>query len=372
MSARPRITFLDLKRAAAGQRAQLEGAITRVLSSGQFILGAELAAFERELAAIAGIEHAVGVASGTDAVEISLRALGIGPGDEVITQANTCVATISAIVRGGAKPVLCDVDRISATMDPESLCAAATNRTRAVVPVHLYGQCADMVAISAVTEGLGISIVEDCAQALGARSPVAPAGSHGALGAFSFYPTKNLGALGDAGAVVTADDELAARARRLRTYGQNNSGTSTENGVNSRLDELQAAILRVRLPRLEEAMTRRRAIAAHYDAAILNTPVIPIARLPWHEPAFQLYVVRAPRRKTFIAELSRRGVQTMIHYATPVHEVPAYRSLSEGSIPLANSEALAREVVSLPLYPELSDAEVEYIADAVREAVVHR
>ncbi len=363
------VGFFDLNRAVAAQRVAIETAIRRVIDSGWFILGTEAEAFEREFAAAVGVEHAIGVGSGTDAIELSLRALAIEPGSEVITQANTCIPTVAAIARAGGKPVLCDADRASGTMDPELLAAAITNRTRAVVVVHLYGGCADMTAITALSKEAGIPLVgKDCAQALGARTPEGIAGSHGTLGAFSFYPTKLLGALGDAGAILTADGDLARRARRLRTYGQAEPGISVDEGVNSRLDELQAAILRSRLPGLGSALARRRAIAAHYDEALRDTPVTPLARFAGHEPAFQLYVVRTTRRVEFVEKLERGGVQTNVHYPVAVHEHPAYRSLADGPSSLTNAEALAREVVSLPLYPELTDAEVEHVATVARGA----
>jgi dTDP-4-amino-4,6-dideoxygalactose transaminase len=367
-SAKTRISFADLGRAAAEQRAELETAISRVLDSGRFILGEEGYAFERELARALGADHAVGVASGTDAIELALRALGIGQGCEVITQASTCVPTVAAIARCGATPVLCDVDLASATMDPASLAEAVSASTRAVLPVHLYGQCADMEAIGKLARDRRLAVVEDCAQALGARSPGGAAGTLGDAGAFSFYPTKNLGALGDAGAVVTADVGLAERIRSLSRYGRSPQGLSVEEGVNSRLDELQAAVLRARLPALEAANSRRRAIAAYYDEALAGTAVSPLARLSGHRVVFHLYVVRTTRRETFVDGLKRRGVETMVHYPAAVDEHPAYRALADGPTSLANAHVLAREVVSLPLYPELTDDEVEYVGTAARSA----
>jgi dTDP-4-amino-4,6-dideoxygalactose transaminase len=348
----------------AQSRGELNAAISRVLDSGQFVLGEENRAFERAFAAMCGVPHVVGVASGTDAIEVALRALEVRRGDEVITQANTCVPTIAAIVRAGAQPVLCDPDLGTAIMDVESLEAAISPRTRAVVPVHLYGQCGDMERIVALAADRGLAIVEDCAQAVGARSRIGAAGAHGELGGFSFYPTKNLGAFGDAGAVITSDPELASRAARVRQYGESRPRWSVEEGINSRLDELQAAVLLTRLGRLAASNERRRAIAAHYDAALADTEVDPLARLVGNEHVFHLYVVRAPRRSAFVAELGRHGVETMLHYPTPIHGHPAYAELGNGGVSLENAERLAREVVSLPLYPELTDAEVEHVAAA--------
>jgi dTDP-4-amino-4,6-dideoxygalactose transaminase len=358
------VAFADLARGIRAQRADLDAAAARVLDSGWLVLGPEVEAFEAEFAQWLGAGVAVGVASGTDAIELALRALDVGPGDEVVTQANTCVPTVAAIERAGATPVLCDVAPESGRIDVDSLRAALTPRTRAVVPVHLYGQCADM---DAVLE-LDVPVIEDCAQAHGARWRGRTAGTMGALAAFSFYPTKNLGALGDGGAVVTGDEALAERLRRLRTYGQADRYRHVERGVNSRLDELQAALLRVRLAALDAGNQRRRQIAARYDEALAGAAVQPLARAPEGEHAFHLYVVRTADRDAFRQELSDRGVGTLIHYPEPVHGHEPYRALGERGVPLRGAEQLAREVVSLPMYPELTDAEVEHVAEAARAA----
>jgi dTDP-3-amino-3,4,6-trideoxy-alpha-D-glucose transaminase len=363
-----RVGFANLARAVARQRDELDAAVARVLDSGCFVLGAEVRAFEHAFAAVCGVPHAVGVGSGTNAIEVALRAVGVGRGDEVITQANTCVPTVAAIACSGATPVLCDVDLGTATMDVESLDTAISPRTRAVVPVHLYGQCADMEGIMPWAADRGLAIVEDCAQSVGARSRVGLAGTHGELGAFSFYPTKNLAALGDAGAVISSDAELATRARQARQYGEAPPRWSVEEGINTRLDELQAAVLLTRLTHLAEANARRRAIAIRYDAALADSDVAPLARLAGHDHVFHLYVVRAPRRDAFVAELGRRGVDTMVHYPAPIHAHPAYQTLDRRGVSLENAERLAREVVSLPLYPELTDAEVEHVAEAAGAA----
>lgn len=362
------VAFTNFHRLVAEVRPEIDAALARVFDSGVFVLGEEGLAFERELASVCGVEHAIGVASGTDAIEIALRALDIGPGDEVITQANTCVPTVAAIVRAGASPVLCDVNSVTGTMSPESLASAVSPKSRGVIPVHLYGQCADMQGISEVARAHALRIVEDSAQALGALGSGRAAGGHGAFGAFSFYPTKNLGALGDAGAIVCSDFDLAVRVRRLRQYGQIGTGECVLRGVNSRLDELQAAILRARLPGLRANNDRRRRIAAEYDAALAGTAAAPLGRLSDSVHVFHLYVVRTGRRDVFVDELHRRGVETRIHYPLPVHGHPAFRSLGGRSVSLQNAERLSREVVSLPLYPELTDAEVEYVANAARAA----
>lgn len=361
------VPFVDLRREDAAIRAELDAAIGRVLDSGRFLLGEEGRAFEREFAAAMGAGHAVGVASGTDAVELALRAVGVGPGDEVVTQANTCVPTVTGIVRAGGTPVLCDVDPSSAVMDLDSLAAAIGERTRAVVPVHLYGQCADTEAIAELCEPRGIPVVEDCAQAHGASLRGRSAGTIGAAAAFSFYPTKNLGALGDGGAVVTGDEDIAARLRLLRHYGQTDRYRHGSFGVNSRLDEIQAAVLRAKLPHLAEWTEQRREIAARYAAALRDTPVEPLAELEDRRHVFHLYVVRAPDRDRLQADLQDRGVATLIHYPIPIHRQPPFAALAaDGS--LENSEALCASVLSLPLFPGLTDEEVEQVATAAVEA----
>ena len=359
------VPFANFPRSVEAVRGDLEAAVRRVLDSGWFVLGPEGEAFEREFGEAAG-GHAVGCANGTDAIELALRALEIGPGDEVVTQANTCVPTVAAIERAGATPVLCDVEPEAGTMDPVSLAGALSSRTRAVVPVHLYGQPADVDAVAAVAGD--VPIVEDCAQAHGATLRGRPVGTMGRLGGFSFYPTKNLGALGDGGAVVTQDPELDVRLRLLRTYGQTDRYRHEVPGVNSRLDEVQAAILRVRLRSLANGTARRRSIAAAYAEAMRDTGVRPLAMLPEREHVFHLFVVRAPRRDVFQEALRRAGVATLVHYPRPIHGHPPYVSLGDGPVPLQISERLASEVVSLPIYPELTDGEVEHVAAAARDA----
>lgn len=358
-----RVRFLDLRRSFEAQRDLLEAATARVMDSGHVILGPEVEAFESEYSSWLGARHTVGVASGTDALELALRALDVGPGDEVVTQANTCVPTVAAIERAGATPVLCDVEPLAGTMDPQSLAAALSAKTRAIVPVHLYGQCAELPSILEVADG--IPIVEDCAQAHGATLDGRMAGTIGTLGAYSFYPTKNLGALGDGGAVATDDDELAERLRMLRQYGQANRYEHVlGRGVNSRLDEMQAAILRVRLEGLTAANARRAEIADAYSAS-LTGPVRPLARLPGRRHVFHLFVCLADNRAGFRRGLSERGIQTLIHYPRPIHGHGPYRTLGNGPVPLVNAERLAERIVSLPMYPELTDIEVEAVVVAL-------
>ena len=364
------VPFANLRRATQALRADLDAATARVLDSGWFLLGTEGESFEHEFADELCIGHAVGVASGTDAIEIALRALDVGPGDEVVTQANTCVPTVAAVERTGATPVLCDVDGDTGTIDPESLSAACGPRTKAIVPVHLYGQIGELDAVLQIAAARGVAVVEDCAQAHLATLRGRLAGTWGALGAFSFYPTKNLGALGDGGAVVTGDGDLDRRLRRLRTYGQADRYHHVERGVNSRLDELQAAFLRAKLPHLRAWHERRNEIAAIYDDALADTPVRPLGRLAERTHAFHLYVVRAPDRDALGEALARQGVRTLVHYPRPVHLHEGYRELGDGRVPLARAELLARQVISLPLYPELTDEQVAHVAATVRAAAL--
>jgi dTDP-4-amino-4,6-dideoxygalactose transaminase len=349
-------------------RAEIDSAMSKVLESGRFLLGEQSRAFEAEFAAASGVDDAVAVASGTDAIELALRAMEIGRGDEVVTQANTCVPTVAAIARAGATPVLCDIEPQAATMDPESLARAIGPRTRAVVPVHLYGQCADMEEILAIAEERGVAVVEDCAQAHGALYGERNAGAIGTIGCFSFYPTKNLGALGDAGAVVMSDAQLAERVRLLRHYGQRNRHQHVAAGLNSRIDELQAAILRAKLPYLEASNRRRAEIAAVYARALEGTPVKPLRVLKGRRHVFHLYVVEAPDRNAFRSQLESRGVSTLIHYPQPIHGLGPYRTLANGPVPLSNAERLAKRIASLPLYPELTPDEVDSVATAASES----
>ena len=359
------IPFANFQRAVAEQRQEIDGAIARVLDRGWFVLGEEGAEFEREFAAWTGAAEAVGVASGTDAIEVALRALGLGPGDEVVTQANTCVPTVAAIARTGATPVLCDVDERSAVIAPASLEGAIGPRTKAVVPVHLYGQCADVDAIRELAGDA--AVVEDCAQAHGAELRGRRAGTMGDAGCFSFYPTKNLGALGDGGAVVTNDAGLAERMRLVRNYGQEGRYDHVREGVNSRLDEVQAALLRAKLPHLDAWNERRRAIAAAYDEALEGTATRPLETLPDRRNVHHLYVAVAEDRARFQEAMAERGVATLVHYPRPIHGHAPYAELADGPVPLTNSERLAERVLSLPIYPELTDEEVAHVAASARE-----
>lgn len=358
--------FNDLLKSNSELQDEIDAAALRVLRSGWYVLGTEVAAFEREFAAYHGVPHAVGVASGTDAIELALRAAGIGAGDEVITVAHTAVPTICAIERAGATPVLVDVDAATYTMDPESARAALTPRTQAIVPVHLYGQPADMVTMKAIAQDNGLLLIEDCAQAHGARLNGHLVGTFGDLAAFSFYPTKNLSAMGDGGAVITRDAGYAEMLRRLRNHGQVSRYECDIRGVNSRLDELQAAVLRVKLPHLDEQNATRRQLAKRYDAAFEDQPAViaPEVRLG-AEPVYHLYVVRAPERDALIQRLSRQRVQTLIHYPVPVHLQTAYQDLGYRRGDLMDTERICDEILSLPLHPGLLGDEVDAVANTL-------
>jgi dTDP-4-amino-4,6-dideoxygalactose transaminase len=365
-----RVPFLALSRRVEALRPELDEAIAAVLDGARFVGGEPVQAFERELAAYCGAAHAVGVASGTDAIELALRACGVGPGDEVVTAANTCVPTVAAIEAAGATPVLVDVDEASFTLDPAALPAALTERTRAIIPVHLYGQTAELAPISAFAREHGLRVVEDAAQAHGAEYEGARAGTLGDAAAFSFYPTKNLGALGDGGAVVTDDPELAERVRRLREYGETRRHESVTAGVNSRLDTVQAAVLSVGLRHLEAWNDRRRRLADLYAEALAGLELVLPQELPGRRHVRHLYVVRAPDRAAVQARLEEAGVESLVHYPLPIHRQPAYRRLAHEG--LEGSERLAEEVLSLPLYPELADGELELVASALRDELPFR
>jgi len=354
-----RIPFLDL----AAQAGSAGASVAEALAEGWYVGGPRVAAFEQELARYLGpAVEVVGVGSGTDAIELALRGLGVGPGDEVITVANTCVPTVAGIEAAGATPVLVDADPETATIDPARLAAALTARTRAVVPVHLYGRPADMTSIGAFAHEHGLLLVEDAAQAHGASIGETRVGSIGHAAAFSFYPTKNLGALGDAGAIVTSLDDVADRAVKLREYGQTPDRIAHLRADQSRLDTMQAAVLHAKLPHLERWNARRRAIAERYADALRDGPV----RLPagGGEHVHHLYVVRSGERDRLRARLLERGVETLVHYPLAVHQHPAWRELERPGA-LRESEQAAAEVVSLPLYPQLTDDEVDAVISAL-------
>ena len=370
-----RILQNDIGAGYRARHAEIDAAVARVLASGWYILGAEVEAFEREFAAWQGLPHAVGVANGTDALALALRAFGIGPGCSVVTVSHTAVATVAAIEMTGATPILVDIDPDSYCMDPDDLAAALARwrggvdgvpPIRAVVPVHIYGHPADMTRILPLARAAGIRVIEDCSQAHGATLDGVRVGSFGDAAAFSLYPTKNLGALGDGGIVATADPELRARIAALRQYGWRERYVSAEPGVNSRLDEIQAAILRVRLRDLSSMNARRAAIAARYDAVLAGGVAAAPGRGPGIGHVFHQYVVRSARRDALRADLGRQGIDTAIHYPVPVHLQPAYAGrLPLGPSGCAASAAAAREILSLPMFPELTADQIDRICAAL-------
>ncbi|HZP48460.1 MAG TPA: DegT/DnrJ/EryC1/StrS family aminotransferase [Vicinamibacterales bacterium] len=345
-----------------GDAADVRAAIDRVVARGWFVLGPEVEAFEAEFAAASGAAHAVGVGTGTDAIALVLRALDVGAGDEVITAPLSAAYSALAVMMCGARPVFADIDPERLTLDAQQVERAVTPRTKAILPVHLYGQPADMDALSAVATRHRLALVEDCCQAHAATANGRPVGTIGIAGAFSFYPTKNLGALGDGGAVITSDRALADRLRRLRNGGQSDRYHHETFGVNSRLDELQAAVLRARLPRLAAWTARRRALADRYRAALAGAPVdVPAVFDPGH--VYHLFVVRSSERAALQAHLAARGVETLIHYPVPIPRQPALAAAAPAQCP--HADRACDEVLSLPLSPALGDGDVDEVASAI-------
>ncbi len=360
------VPFLDLQGAYGELKEQLEGAIEKVLTRGRYVLGEELEAFEHEFADYIGVRHCVGVGSGLDALHLTLRAIGVAQNDEVVVPANTFIATWLAVSYTGARLVPVEPDESTYNLDPAKLRRVVGNRTRVIVPVHLYGQPADMHPIVEVARRAGVSVLEDAAQAHGACYRGRRVGGLGDAAAWSFYPSKNLGALGDGGAVTTNDDELAVRLRALRNYGSRVKYVHALEGFNSRLDEIQAAVLRVKLRHLDDWNGRRQRVAARYleglEGASIALPMVP----EWAAPVWHLFVVRTKNRDALQEHLRRAGVDSHIHYPVPPHLQEAYRRLEilPGSLPI--SEAIHREVLSLPIGPHLSDAQVSRVIEAVR------
>ena len=361
-----RILSSDLKRHTDAMRAELESAIGRVLARGWYILGPEVEAFERQFARFCQVRASVSVANGTDALELALRALGVGARDQVATVANAGLYSTTAILAAGAEPLYVDVEPARMTMDPEALAAALSPRTKAIIVTHLYGQMAGLPGLLEVAQRAGAPLLEDCAQAHGAALGGRPAGSWGAAGCFSFYPTKNLGALGDGGAVVTSDPQLADRLRLLRQYGWTARFQSTlAGGRNSRLDELQAAVLTAKLPHLPGWNERRRAIARAYSEALQLAPLVLPASLGADYVA-HLYVVRTPHRDELKRALAQLGIGAEIHYPIPDYRQESIQSSLAPIRDLPVTEKCCREVLTLPCFPELSDPEVNLVIEAVR------
>lgn len=346
---------------------EIDAVVIRCLTSGSYILGPEVEAFEREFAAFLGCADSVGVGNGTDAIELALRALDLAEGDIVITTSNTAVATVAAIELAGAEPLLLDVDEETLTISPERLAECLPNeRIKAVIPVHLYGQPAELPAIMSLAGKHGLRVIEDCAQAHGAAIDGRKVGAFGEASAFSFYPTKNLGALGDGGAVATSNDSLGQRLRELRAYGWRERYISESPGMNSRLDEIQAAILRVKLPKLDAENDRRVAIAQRYHHSLGDLPLrLPLSKARSRH-VYHQFVIRLPRRDQLREFLRARGIETAVLYPVPIHQQPAYRDRIAVAGSLEVTERAARELLCLPIHPWLSDDQVAQVIESIR------
>jgi dTDP-4-amino-4,6-dideoxygalactose transaminase len=362
------VPMIDLRRQHESLRDELLAKVQEIFTAASFIGGAENEALEREVAAYLGVRYAIGQSSGTEAIHLALRAAGIGPGDEVITTPFTFIATANAICHAGAEPVFADIDPVTFNLSPEAVERAITPRTRAVMPVHLFGQAADMHALMPLAREHGLAVVEDCAQSLGASLGGTPTGAFGDAGTFSFYPTKNLGGCGDGGMTVTNSEEIAVRLRRLANHGVGGPQEYLEVGYNSRLDSLQAAALRIKLRRLDDWNAARRRIAARYDELLAGLPVQLPRTAPDRVHIYHHYTVLLERRDAVAAALRARGVGSALHYPRPLHWQPAYAARFPGlSLPIA--EDASRRCLSLPMYPELRDDEIERVAAALAEVL---
>jgi dTDP-4-amino-4,6-dideoxygalactose transaminase len=359
LCANPRLQYL-------AHKGEIDAAIMRVLTQGRYILGEEVKALESEFAAYIGVAYGIGVGSGTESLHLAMKACGIGVGDEVVTVSHTAVATVAAIEQAGATPVLVDIEPDFFTMDFRKIATVITPKTKAIIPVHLYGQPVDLDPILEIAKKYDLRVIEDCSQAHGAMYKGKRVGSYGDVACFSFYPTKNLGALGDGGMIVTDQPELAHRAELLREYGWEERHFCLLPGWNSRLDEVQAAILRIKLRYLEQDNTARIRIAAMYRDGLMGCEMaLPVCRQEASH-VYHLYVVLVPRRDALKQHLNREGINALIHYAVPVHLHPAYRDRLAGRENLKETERAAKELLSLPIYPELTKAEVQAVIQAVR------
>jgi dTDP-4-amino-4,6-dideoxygalactose transaminase len=366
MTASPvQVPYLDLKAQYRSIKAEIDAAVSGVLESCQFVLGHEVANFEQEFAAYCGASECIGLNSGTSALHLALLAAGVGPGDEVITVPFTFVASVAAVLYAGARPVLVDIDPRSFTMDPAAIESAITPRTKVILPVHLYGQTANMDPILEIARRHNLIVIEDAAQAHGAKYKGRPTGSIGDIGCFSFYPAKNLGAYGEGGAVTTNNPNYAKQIRRLRDWGQEGKYRHVLRGFNYRMEGFQGAILRVKLRHLEKWTERRRAIAQTYNQLLSDMNVETPAEMPWARHVYHVYSVRSKERDALQAALLAEGIQTAVHYALPAHLQPAYADLGYSKGDLPESEKAAEEVLALPVYPELTDAQVRLVAQAI-------
>jgi dTDP-4-amino-4,6-dideoxygalactose transaminase len=359
-----KVPYLDLKAQYRSIKSEIDSAIAGVLESCQFVLGSEVSGFEEDFAQYCGASECIALNSGTSALHLALLAAGVGPGDEVITVPFTFVASVAAVLYAGATPVLVDIDPGTFTMDPAAIEKAISTRTKVILPVHLYGQTADMDPILEIARRRNLVVIEDAAQAHGAKYKGRSAGSIGDMGCFSFYPAKNLGAYGEGGAVTTNNPDYAKTIRTLRDWGQDRKYHHVLRGYNYRMEGIQGAVLRVKLRHLDAWTRRRRDVARQYDSLLANADVQLPVQMPWAEHVYHLYTVRAKGRDSLQNALQAEGIQTAVHYAEPVHLQPAYADLGYGPGSLPESERAAREVLSLPMYPELTDQKVQIVAEA--------
>jgi dTDP-4-amino-4,6-dideoxygalactose transaminase len=360
-----KVPSLDLKIQYQSIKPEIDAAIGRVLESGQFVLGSEVAGFEKEFATFCGTAECIGLNSGTSALHLALLAARIGPGDEVITVPFTFVASVAAVVYTGASPVLVDIDPRSFTIDPAAIEAAITPRTKAILPVHLYGQPADMDPIMEIARSRGLIVIEDAAQAHGAKYKGRPVGSIGDIACFSFYPGKNLGAYGEGGAVTTSNSQHARTIRMLRDWGTDRKYHHLLHGFNYRMEAFQGAILRVKLRHLDRWTEARRAIVGKYNQLLAGSSVERPTEMPWGQHVYHLYTLRTTDRDDLQESLQKKGIQTGIHYGVPAHLQPAYANLGYARNSFPQSEKAADEVISLPLYPEMTDDQIQTVVQAV-------
>ena len=365
-----KVPYLDLKAQYQSIKPEIDAAIARVLDSCQFVLGSEVAAFEQDFAKYCGTSDCIALNSGTSALHLALLAGKVGPGDEVITVPFTFVASVAAVLYAGARPVLVDIEPRSLTMDPAAVEAAITPRTKAILPVHLYGQSADMDPIMDLARRHGLVVIEDAAQAHGAKYKGRPVGSIGDMACFSFYPGKNLGACGEGGAVTTNNPEYARAVRMLRDWGQDRKYHHVLRGYNYRMEGFQGAILGVKLRHLDQWTEARRAVVQQYNELLANSDIETPVEMPWAKHVYHVYTVRSADRDGLQAALTTEGVQTGIHYPVPVHMQPAYADLGYGPGAFPRAEAAAKQVLSLPLYPEITQEAVAQVASAVQKASV--
>ncbi len=361
-----RIPLVDLKKQYQGIKEEVLAEIGKALDGMQLFLGKNVQTFESDFAAYCGTKSAIGVGSGTDALHLALLACGVGPGDEVITVSHTFIATVEAIVLTGARPVLVDIDLNTYNIDPSQVERMINKRTKAIIPVHLYGHPADMTPILELARSYRLRVIEDACQAHGAEYKGQRTGSLGDAGCFSFYFTKNLGAYGEGGMITTSDPDIAKRCRMLRDHGQDTKYVHAVMGINGRLDEIQAAVLKVKLPHLDEWIEKRRSLARAYDA-LLPPSMVPPQEMSWAKHVYHLYVIRTAYRDELRAWLETKGVGTGMHYPFPIHLQEAWRQYDGGNAWLPITERITKEIISLPMYPELTEEEVSYICDSIRD-----